>query len=109
MKKYFQASQASKLLESGRFFTLRGSYVLQGEPHPESGEAYSVAFTVDKEGFAKVNGQPVKRYGLPTAKEILSKALRTLSDMESQGARLYCDDQDERFLVSVGAISRASR
>lgn len=105
MKKFFSATQASKLLHSGRFFTLRGSYVLQGESHPESGESFSVSFSVDSQGFAKVEGKPVRRYGLPTSKQVLALALETLAGMEAQGARIFCADQDEAFLRSVGIIS----
>jgi hypothetical protein len=105
---FVSSARVSQMLESGRFFTLRGSYVVQGESHPESGEAFSVRFSVDRGGFAKVDGKPVKRYGLPTAKEVLKAALKALGELEDTSARLYCDDQDERFLASVGAISRAS-
>jgi hypothetical protein len=103
------SARASAMLESGKYFTLRGRYVLQGEMHPESGDCFSVPFFVDKEGFAKVDGKPVQRYGLPTAKQVLACALKTLGELESHSARIFCDDQDERFLASVGMISRTSR
>lgn len=113
------SARASKLLSSGKYFTLRGRYLLQGEPLPEIGDEFSVAFTVDKEGFAKVEGKQIKHLsrvngtnsvfvvaGPPTACEVLAAALKALGELESHAQRIYCDDQDEHFLASVGAISR---
>jgi hypothetical protein len=114
-------ARASRLLESGKYFTLRGRYIVQGEPLPEIGDEFSIAFTVDKEGFASIEGKQVKHLsrvngtnsvfvvaGPPTAGEVLAAALKALGELESYRQRIYCDDQDERFLVRVGAASRAS-
>ena len=105
---FVSSARAFTLIDSKKHFALRGSYVLQGEPHPESGAAFHFPFFVDKEGFAKINGVPFRRSSLPTPREILSHALKALNELEGRSCRLFCDDQDERFLASVGAISRAS-
>lgn len=91
--------------------------VIQGEAHPESGVMYSVELKYDGDGYL-LDGKPlmvnqrlkVNPWGHHTAvsggcmgwKDSAARAIKLLSDKESQGAQEYCDMQDEMFMRASG-------
>lgn len=92
--------------------------VIQGDAHPESGAMYSVELKYDGDGYI-LDGQALmlpgrdipKTYFGPSArwsggclswKDSAARAIKLLSDKETQGAQDYCDMQDEMFMQASG-------
>lgn len=109
-----------------RFETLANRYVtmqrnsvivIQSEPHPESGDIYEVELKFDGDGYV-LDGQHlmvnqrdrVNPWGHPITvsggcmgwKDSAARAIKLLSDKETQGARGYCAMQDEMFMRATG-------
>jgi lysozyme family protein len=91
--------------------------VIQSEPHPESGAIHSVELKYDGDGYL-LDGKPLMvnqrdrvnpwghhitvSGGCLSWKDSAARAMKLLSDKEGQGAREFCDMQDEMFMQASG-------
>ena len=92
--------------------------VIQSEPHPESGDIYEVELKFDGDGYIldgehlMLPGRDIPKTYFGSAarwsggclgwKDSAARAIKLLSDKETQGARGYCVAQDEAFMRATG-------
>ena len=118
MKTYVSIARFETLANRHVTMQRNSVIVIQGEPHPESGDIYEVELKFDGDGYIldgvhlMLPGRDIpKTYFGPSArwsggclgwKDSAARAMKLLSDKEGQGAREFCAMQDEMFMHASG-------
>lgn len=118
MKTYVSIARFETLANRHITMQKHSAIVIQSEPHPESGDIFSVELKYDGDGYI-LDGQALMMpgrnlkgtyFGMGSHlsggclgwKDSAARAMKLLSDKEARGAQDYCDRQDEAFMQATG-------